>query len=1534
MKVAGRSFCTYRKLFSLILIVLLSAFEGIANNPEVSKYLKNLSSPVNSGVFDDVMPEMVIQGNSIHVVWIENVSSSENNLYYCHSTDLGNTWETPVKIAVLKDGTNSKQPITRKLAVDGNTVHIAFNDYDYSDKGTAHIYYAVSNDNGSTFSAVRDLASTGGGYKNITGSHIKAMNGKVAIAFRGNGNVNGVHMLYSANSGGSFTDTAITIDSANLTDFWYDGNQMIVLSYSGWYNNGLSKGLVYASVSNDNGATFTTQKISHSYNYSETVVSERCIAVQYQHYVPKIAKSGNTIHIIFTGYMDKDTWTNLYVRSTDNGQTFDAAKDINNGVLPSYNGDGQETIVAKNGYVYIVYIRSTINNFNQPIYFTRSEDNGSNFSTAENILPEGYSYLDKTWFPGLLIDPADSSGKTVYFYGSYLYSAKSTDGGQTFGENLESAPFLGNLFVGRYNTKSDLLIDANGEKHWITSAEFRYGTDYDIMYKHIGKQPDPGSVNKALMIESAYSPQKIETVVVPASPSLDFDSAMTAEAWVKFDLSTVESTNIMAKVNGFDGYDTAPEAYQMSFKYSKSKMGFTAGIETDKGDYVNMGEYTIGDTLWHHVAFTYDASAGLNNFKTYVDGLLSVEKTVTGKIKPGNGMLMIGNRSYFIRNAKYQIDNLRLWNRALSQTELLKNQNEKLTGSEDGLKLFLNFDDTFKDISGNGNDGVPLYLGDLRTSDFDPPVSDFDLYKSANQISLTNKSKNATSWLWNFGNTITSDQGNPKYTYSTPGEYEISLTAKNASAVTSFLGHASIKGLDRIEPSKAGNAGESLISVYGGALNADMKILLRFEDKTEITADTIVGTGMDGFLQAVFSLTGAKIGLWDVVVVANGEEMVLPKAFTIKQAEGLAQSWVNVSGRSAVLLNRWTKYTITYGNKGDVDALMVPVSFAVPDVEGLEVDYIDFKFVLPDEVKEYNLEDELMPFKDFIITDVLFGKQQKSKVYSLMIPRIKANSSESLHILIKSPVDYKITSWTGDGWLKYTDDSGISNKSASISQQLQSNSNTGEDDPLDDSGKAVGYCIIEALAVTTAETALSAVPYAGLVYNGLKNVSTTRQFDTKDKVKSVRNSGLQLATTFFSYTAAVPIIGWVTSTVGGLICGGISAYFAVSDCLSLAPKEKEVVTRTSFDPNEMIGPDGFGDKGWIPKFNEIPYTVLFENKAEATAPAHDVFITDTLDLSKFNLTEFGFGAFGWGDTIFSLTGDKLKEFSMDIDMRPGINLITRVSGKLDTLSGIVKWEFLSLNPEAMNLEEDPMIGFLPPNNANRAGEGFVSFSVGLKKELGTNAEFRNKASIVFDANKPILTNEFVNTLDLDKPESNVYALDATIDSRFPVAWTGSDSGSGIASYSIYVMENDSSLQLWKQNTTLKTDEFIGNVGSTYKFYSIATDNVSLIENTPSEFDASTQITVHVEEFELKKNTLQVFPNPVKDKMTVSLSDAPCGMYVVELIGIDGKVYYSQLHDDSAISNGLSIQVEGLKSGQYLLRMVFGNKSETRKVIIK
>jgi hypothetical protein len=51
----------------------------------------------------------------------------------------------------------------------------------------------------------------------------------------------------------------------------------------------------------------------------------------------------------------------------------------------------------------------------------------------------------------------------------------------------------------------------------------------------------------------------------------------------------------------------------------------------------------------------------------------------------------------------------------------------------------------------------------------------------------------------------------------------------------------------------------------------------------------------------------------------------------------------------------------------------------------------------------------------------------------------------------------------------------------------------------------------------------------------------------------------------------------------------------------------------SLDPNDILGPAGFGADGFIKPGGLLPYTIRFENIASATAPAAEVRITHQLD---------------------------------------------------------------------------------------------------------------------------------------------------------------------------------------------------------------------------------------------------------------------------------------------------------------------------------
>ena len=201
-----RVFRSVNKMLPFLMSIFLVGLNSIANNPKNSNYLINLSSSVNSEAVNDVVPEMIIQGNTIHVVWTEDKYGVPNPLYYCRSIDLGKTWETPRLIANIKSNEYAKQPNSRKLSVDGQNVHIAFCDYDYYDGMSGRIFYFRSVNGGISFEEGKELVKC----SKIYGSQIKAARGKVGIAYLGSSSKNGLRMLASTDGGSAFTENLIS----------------------------------------------------------------------------------------------------------------------------------------------------------------------------------------------------------------------------------------------------------------------------------------------------------------------------------------------------------------------------------------------------------------------------------------------------------------------------------------------------------------------------------------------------------------------------------------------------------------------------------------------------------------------------------------------------------------------------------------------------------------------------------------------------------------------------------------------------------------------------------------------------------------------------------------------------------------------------------------------------------------------------------------------------------------------------------------------------------------------------------------------------------------------------------------------------------------------------------------------------------------------------------------------------------------------------------------------------------------------------
>ncbi len=125
---------------------------------------------------------------------------------------------------------------------------------------------------------------------------------------------------------------------------------------------------------------------------------------------------------------------------------------------------------------------------------------------------------------------------------------------------------------------------------------------------------------------------------------------------------------------------------------------------------------------------------------------------------------------------------------------------------------------------------------------------------------------------------------------------------------------------------------------------------------------------------AAFTLISIDTGYYDLSVTIPGESpIILSKYFHVEKSTR-PEPWALLSGRNRFLLNRWSTFYINYGNKANVNALGVPLVFAVNDVPNLEVDFPDNHFYLPKVAYDSGFTLPIdSNFKLYYITDSLTG---------------------------------------------------------------------------------------------------------------------------------------------------------------------------------------------------------------------------------------------------------------------------------------------------------------------------------------------------------------------------------------------------------------------------------------------------------------------------------------------------------------------------------------------------------------------------------
>ena len=146
-------------------------------------------------------------------------------------------------------------------------------------------------------------------------------------------------------------------------------------------------------------------------------------------------------------------------------------------------------------------------------------------------------------------------------------------------------------------------------------------------------------------------------VTISDSPSLDMANGLTLEAWIRPASSTGGWRDVIYR--GDDNYFLATNTTDVYGALTVSSLGMVSA------------DFVLPLNTWTHVAMSYDGS----NIKIYANGVLTGIAPQTGNIAPSTSPLWLGGDPLHGQHFHGLIDEVRVYNRALTEAEIATDMN-------------------------------------------------------------------------------------------------------------------------------------------------------------------------------------------------------------------------------------------------------------------------------------------------------------------------------------------------------------------------------------------------------------------------------------------------------------------------------------------------------------------------------------------------------------------------------------------------------------------------------------------------------------------------------------------------------------------------------------------------------------------------------------------------------------------------------------------------------------------------------------------
>jgi chitodextrinase len=228
---------------------------------------------------------------------------------------------------------------------------------------------------------------------------------------------------------------------------------------------------------------------------------------------------------------------------------------------------------------------------------------------------------------------------------SYTYQVKATDAAGNF------SPYSNTATTTTLATVSGLVAAYSFDEGTGTTVTDRSGNGNTGTLSNTS-WTNAGKYGNALVFNGTSS-----RVTINDAPSLRLTSAMTLEAWVNPSTVTSAWRDVIYK-GGNDNY---------YLEGTSSLSGVPgAGATVGSTDATIVGTAALAVNTWTHLALTYDGTA----LRLYVNGVQVSSQPITGSILTSATPLQIGSDNVFGQYFAGMIDEVRVYNVALSQTQI------------------------------------------------------------------------------------------------------------------------------------------------------------------------------------------------------------------------------------------------------------------------------------------------------------------------------------------------------------------------------------------------------------------------------------------------------------------------------------------------------------------------------------------------------------------------------------------------------------------------------------------------------------------------------------------------------------------------------------------------------------------------------------------------------------------------------------------------------------------------------------------------